>query len=329
MIDVTCPQCRAVYHSEPAHVGKHIKCTKCGFLVPVVSGSSAKIIERRPAIPGQAHRATMHRQSSSARSMRRGTLYSVALASAVIAISLASLVYSRHSVVDRSLPLSRGRAGLEAQQSAQLDIDRAAPERQRQDADATPGGLQVLGEVDLPSVHANEPRSVRRHLKVPAQQSAYDPLPQRPSLPNGARMAPDVGVEGYGVLNVNNGTSGDAEVMLYSVLNDEIVRDINVKSRNFLQITGIPAGTYELKYAEGNSFHQFDQTLDYAEHKEREEGGSERIEYGEISVTLHPVVGGNVRTRGISREEFLKGHRSTRHLRAKTGSVFPPLTEEK
>jgi hypothetical protein len=324
MIDVTCPQCRAVYHSEPAHIGKHIKCTKCGFLVPVVSGSSAKIVERRPAIPDQEYRAAMPRPSSSARSMRRGTLYSVALVSAVIAISLASLVYSRHSVVDRSLPLSRGQAGLEAQQPAQLDIDRAAPEGQRQDADATPGGLQVLGEVDLPT----EPRNVRRHLKAPAQQSSYDALPQGPSLPNGARMAPDVGVEGYGVLNVNNGTSEDAEVILYSVLNDEIVRDINVKSRNFLQITGIPAGTYELKYAEGHSFHQFGQTLDYTERR-REERGSERIEYDEISVTLHPIVGGNVRTKGISREEFLKGHRSTRQLKAKTGSVFPPLTEEK
>jgi hypothetical protein len=141
-------------------------------------------------------------------------------------------------------------------------------------------------------------------------------------------MAADMGVEGYGVLNINNGTSVDAEVRLYNAMNDEIVLDAPVKAKNLLQITGIPTGIYQLKYAEGNSFHQFDQTLGYAEQKIEESDG-ERIEYGEISVTLHPVVGGNVRTREISRAEFLKGHPSTRRLKAKTGSMFPPLTEEK
>jgi hypothetical protein len=35
---------------------------------------------------------------------------------------------------------------------------------------------------------------------------------------------------------------------------------------------------------------------------------AKRFEYHEIKVTLHPVVGGNVRTISISREEFLRGN---------------------
>ena len=50
------------------------------------------------------------------------------------------------------------------------------------------------------------------------------------------------------------------------------------------------------------SYHQFDRSVTYSEHTD-EDG----VQYHEISVTLHPVVGGNVRARKISREEFLKG----------------------
>jgi hypothetical protein len=41
----------------------------------------------------------------------------------------------------------------------------------------------------------------------------------------------------------------------------------------------------------------------------RNRGTSGIIQYKDISVTLHPVMGGNVRTKDISRSEFLKGHR--------------------
>jgi hypothetical protein len=39
-----------------------------------------------------------------------------------------------------------------------------------------------------------------------------------------------------------------------------------------------------------------------------EERVGNEIQYREIKVTLHPVVGGNVRTISISREEFLRGN---------------------
>jgi len=140
----------------------------------------------------------------------------------------------------------------------------------------------------------------------------HSPPPEvEPSLPNGARIAPDVGIDGRGELNVDNGTAEDAEVILYNIEKDEQTRDINVKARGHFQITGIPVGTYELKYALGLSCYQFEHSLNYTEER-TEEGDRVRVNYKEISVTLHPVVGGTTRTKQISRSEFLKGHRARR-----------------
>ena len=78
---------------------------------------------------------------------------------------------------------------------------------------------------------------------------------------------------------------------------------------------GIPQGTYELKYTSGldwqdevhafrwlPTYSQFGQQLVYSEKKLGDD-----IRYHEIKVTLQPVIGGNVPTLPISREEFLTG----------------------
>ena len=58
-----------------------------------------------------------------------------------------------------------------------------------------------------------------------AQQDERMPT-EYPSLPNGTRLTPDAGVDGYGELNVNNGTADDAEIILYNVEKDEKTRDV-------------------------------------------------------------------------------------------------------
>jgi predicted RNA-binding Zn-ribbon protein involved in translation (DUF1610 family) len=35
--NVPCPQCGVVYHSEAAHIGKHLRCARCGAVVPICS----------------------------------------------------------------------------------------------------------------------------------------------------------------------------------------------------------------------------------------------------------------------------------------------------
>lgn len=91
----------------------------------------------------------------------------------------------------------------------------------------------------------------------------------------------------------------------------------------------IPEGSYTLVYASGldwvkspdafrwnPSYHQFERSLTYSEKTD-----STGTAYDAISITLHPVVGGNVPTKTISREEFLKGHLHMRLQKAQSQPI--------
>jgi hypothetical protein len=43
MINVTCPLCREVYHADSVHVGKHIRCSRCGSVVPIREQASSAV----------------------------------------------------------------------------------------------------------------------------------------------------------------------------------------------------------------------------------------------------------------------------------------------
>ncbi len=78
-------------------------------------------------------------------------------------------------------------------------------------------------------------------------------------------------------------------------------------------MTGIPEGIYGLKYTSGldwqadaqefrwlPSYDRFDRQFVYSEERIGDD-----IQYHEI--TLQPVIGGNIRTVSITRDEFLRG----------------------
>lgn len=136
------------------------------------------------------------------------------------------------------------------------------------------------------------------------------------SLPTGTRIAPDFGTDGRGMLTVENGMSVDAVVRLYDAATYQTMRWFSVQAGGSGHMKQIPEGTYILAYTMGlnwvdsqdafswhSSYSEFERNLQY-----REQLISGRLQYHEISVTLHPVVGGNVRARPISGAEFLEGH---------------------
>ena len=81
-------------------------------------------------------------------------------------------------------------------------------------------------------------------------------------------------------------------------------------------------GTYELAYTHGLDWVSDDifrcGDPDYAQFERHfvftEKRDQDGVQYKTITVTLHPVVGGNIRTKRISRQEFLKNHRRTASL---------------
>jgi hypothetical protein len=208
----------------------------------------------------------------------------------------------------------------------------AVPQRQTSATDSIPAGQSVssakptvseteagtyrLEDVEVAPVKAPRTsaskRSTRRQVLAP--DAGERPTEYR-SLPNGARISPDVGSDGHGLLAVDNGTSEDAKVVLYDTAKDEKIREVYVQAGNSIRITGIPTGTYQLKYTTGldwfeqdevfrvnPSYNAFEKEFRYTE---QEDGN--KILYHDISVTLHPVVGGKAHTRKISRREFLMG----------------------
>lgn len=152
-------------------------------------------------------------------------------------------------------------------------------------------------------------------------ESSNPPLEPRPrryhSLPSGTPLCEDIDNSGQGKLSVSNQTNLDANVRLYNRSTLQDVRCFFVKAKSSSTATSIPEGEYTLAYTIGldwvaaeetfrwnPSYHEFDRNISYSEQSD-----TERIRYDEISVTLHPVMGGNVRTKTISRSDFLKGHR--------------------
>jgi len=138
------------------------------------------------------------------------------------------------------------------------------------------------------------------------------------SLPTGTRIEQDSGTAGHGKLTVENGTSEDAVVRLSDATTDQTARWFFVKAHSSAHVSRIPQGNYRLAYTTGlnwvesddafswqPTYDEFERNLDYDERRE-----SEGVKYHEIRVSLNSVFG-NVRTRTITREEFLRGHRHT------------------
>jgi hypothetical protein len=106
---------------------------------------------------------------------------------------------------------------------------------------------------------------------------------------------------GLGSLNVKNGTSPDAVVILYQ--GDVQRRAAYVRASDAAAIPKVAAGTYSVRFTSGRSwngeeflneaiFSEFERPLVFAE-TEKEDG----IIFSNFTLTLNPVVGGKERTR--------------------------------
>jgi DNA-directed RNA polymerase subunit M/transcription elongation factor TFIIS len=302
MIDVTCPQCHAVYHSAEAHVGKRLRCTHCGCLVPITDRSAERIVSV------EAQRVQKHKSSGAKVSAkraenphsRRWPLYAGVFVVVVAAVAV-SLFWHENRYAETKSP----------QTSAQ-----ASPST----ADGTYRLEDIIDEVPHEKVSGNaisgqEPR-------LPSHEGVPKP-DRRPtkynSLPTGTRIQEDAGTNGNGELTVENGTTEDAVARLFEVGTDQTVRWFFAQAGTSAHVTRIPQGIYRLTFTTGlnwdesqdafswhPSYSEFERTFEYKEQRD-----SERVQYKQISVTLNPVAFGNVSTKAITREEFLKGHRHT------------------
>lgn len=264
MIDVSCIQCGAVYHTLEANVGKRILCTRCGHVIAIVLA----VTQQAPSRPPISQRA-----APSATKKRRGYLVPLV---ATIGVAVVSLTVFHHS-----------------------------PKH------STPANVRESGTYSTADIA--EPES------QPTRTQPPEPRPtQYNSLPTGTRIEKDAGT-GHGKLTIENGTTEDAVVRLSRVADDQTVRWFFVKAHTTAHMSRIPQGNFRLTYTTGlnwdepedifrwqPSYDEFERTFDYNEQED-----SERIRFHDISVTLNPVLFGNVQTKTITRDEFLRGHKHT------------------
>jgi len=275
MIDVTC-QCGVVYHSDEAHIGRRLRCNRCGRLVAIERPSDDGVVERPPSFSSDK------RRSSSPETSKRRT-YRYAIAASAIGVAIISLVLLQHP----NGPLSE--SSRNAENSSKV---------------------QVVEEVPVPPAAQRHQENELTHIVGP-RPTEYN------SLPTGTPIEKDIGTYGHGKLTVENGTDEDAAVELSDVATDQTVRYFFMKAHSSAHKTRIPKGTYRLKFATGlnwveledtfswnPSYREFEWTLEYDERRDLE-----GVHFTTISVTLNPVSFGNVRTKEITREEFLRGHR--------------------
>ena len=139
------------------------------------------------------------------------------------------------------------------------------------------------------------------------------------SLPTGTRIIADQATGGNGVLKALNGTPFDACVIAVDAGTQIRVRQVYIKANDSATLDRIDQGNYRIvfatgldwdsaaeKFNRGASYFEFGEILSFQEHSD-----SERLHYERYTITLNPVINGNVRPRPISEAEFhiLSGRR--------------------
>jgi hypothetical protein len=294
MIEITCPQCGEVYHADAFHVGKRIRCIKCSSVLPIL-GAGSTTVQKPPEANGVRPSQLRPEARSAASGPRRNSfgLASIVVPVVVITVGLLILLYSRLDKGATSVfPTGPG-----------VPLTSSETDGTKQESSMNPDSLPVQAR----GTGSNGPPCDEH------QATSHN------STPNGSRIIPDARTRGYGVLDVQNGTSEDAVLSLYDSAADETVREVYVQAGHSVRMKGIPKGTYELAYTAGMDWDGGKATFrcdpDYAQFERdfafTEERDQEGVQYHAITVTLHPVVGGNIRTKKISREEFLRNYRGT------------------
>lgn len=301
MIDVTCPQCGAVYHADPVHVGKQIRCRRCSLLLPIL-GVAGTFVQKPPEADGVRQYQPRAEARSAPPNPSRPSVGSASIVVVVVVIAAALVVLLWRSRPDKNTT-STVQTGTGVSQTP-LELGSGTP-KPKASPDSVPMATQ-------------EPLRTEQEPRYEIVDSApCDEHAPHSSMANGSRIIPDVGTTGDGVLDVQNGTNDDAVLFLIDSAHEkETIREVYVQAGHSIRMKGIPMGTYELSYTHGidwagddifrcgQDYAQFERDFPFTE--ERDRNGTH---YDSIIVTLHSVVGGNIHTKRLSRQEFLKNHR--------------------
>lgn len=209
MLDISCRQCGAIYHSDLAHLGKRLRCTQCGSIIVIEKPQSATV----PLKPNDLHdpQPRRHSQDGSVSATARKSRFRRAIylgASALIVCSLGGWWW--HTRPQKPVVDQRGQ--LVSGITQQTKIHEGRPEQSNTTARATPSDIE-RGVVSNPFGTMPEAQTDQSHT---TSSDSANPRPKHyHSLPSGTRPSDDTGISGHGKLSISNRTDLDAVARLY------------------------------------------------------------------------------------------------------------------
>jgi uncharacterized Zn finger protein (UPF0148 family) len=340
MLDFSCPRCSSRLHADEAHSGKLLRCPKCGDAVTIPKhaysspsievGSNRKTVE----VTSQKHSGSLKPKSKRILLIALAIVFAVIVICGVVARYHTSVLSTASPFLDKAgklkmFPLGKDNLAIAEgyipaervtdENGNVFYIPKSSPTNSAEDSSPLPPSIDPNRHSSTVTPSLEEaPRKFSNHedriSKTPA-------LPPARSLPNGTRIGPALSEFDRGYLDVANGTALDA--MLDLVSTDDVSRqtvEIYIGAGDTARLSHIPVGSYKAIYAMGRDWdsdaHVFTRAQLYKAFPgnmrfEVKDDGRE-IEVKSFSLTLNPILNGNVHAYSISEAEFSAVSRKSR-----------------
>jgi hypothetical protein len=276
MITVKC-DCGESYRANEEHLGRSIRCRKCGCILTVRSPAAVSPATTSP---------TSDVVSANTRSKQRWWQGTRVRNSAIAAGLIAAVALAYRNNTSQSRPSATAHEpGATNHQSELVPAMRPDTPNPQPAAEDPVAALASLGDSATPS------------------DSSCTGLATRPAT-NDDLVGGELG--GYSSISIANGTRADAVVALVNKSRQELIRQIFVRRGETGQLRSLPAGSYSLRFALGEGYlsdggfcslfsaSEFDRPILL-----REIHDDEGIRYSADEITLHGVVNGNARAHSI------------------------------
>lgn len=317
MFDIHCPSDGTVYHADESHLGKSIRCQKCGAILKVEKVLHTPLVQpgRQSVRPVYDPERVKH--SASSESTNKSRLLSVAwdrLKLYMLGVTIAVVVVAVAWLLIFMLPQ------FHLLKSSPLPV-KTAP--------------VVTDFKPIPLMKAPEfkPLSIPKPLRPLPKLMQLAPIELRPTcaigqeperLPTGEDVEPEQEAIGECRLIVKNGSGHDAAVRLMDFDSGQTIRFVYVRSGDSYPILGIGDVTASVRFEtgadwipackgfiKGQDIEEFDDLIRFRVRTDEDEDSITTYST-HASLTLNPVIGGNAKTHRIDRNRFFQGDQYVR-----------------
>jgi hypothetical protein len=295
MITIQCP-CGEIYHAEEQHVGKNIKCSRCGEILSVKKLDSPLPVYRANEVPQENRESTstvlQRERTTIERSWWKEHLYSIVGITSLICLLLFIIIQFSLPKDNKQLPPTD-----------------------------PPLSLQP------PMVQKPFREPLKEYAPLPAlpikTSPPVDPInPKR--LPHGSQpFGPGIR-SGHSTITLDNGTKSDALacIIKFAGNGESMVRNSYIQQGKKWTAEKIPPGKYILRVGFGVDWNPKIKEFNIEKgftgskifnitettHVEEDDNGTiQRTRFSKIAITLHPVISGNFPSHKIGKQEFYKG----------------------